>query len=137
MTTYINYTPKPTNFYFLNLIIIPKKFLKLICLTPDTIFFFRTGTSINHVLGLVLVLGLGLAEGWFPVQNLILENIQNFEPVVQVPGNRNWSTLVTSSRWLVIGYNKSCEAIKMTSSFWFTLVVMDIGRVISELEDSI
>jgi hypothetical protein len=91
----------------------------------------------NHVLGLVLVLGLGLAEGWFPVQNLILENIQNFEPVVQVPGNRNWSTLVTSSRWLVIGYNKSCEAIKMTSSFLFTLVVMDIGRVKSELEDSI
>jgi hypothetical protein len=99
--------------------------------------YFITGTCINHVLGLVLVLGLGLAEGWFPVPILILENIQNFEPAVQVPGKGNWSTLVTSSRWLVIGYNTSCEAVQITSSFLFTLVVMDIGRVISELEDSI
>jgi hypothetical protein len=104
---------------------------------PYLFIYFRTGTCINHVLGLVLVLGLGLAEGWFPVQILILENIQNFKPAVRVPGNGNWSTLITSSRWLVIGYNKSCEAVKMTSSFLFTLVVMDIGRVISELEDSI
>jgi hypothetical protein len=79
---------------------------------------------------------LALAEGWFPVQILILENIQNFEPAVRVPGKGNWSTLVTSSRWLLIGY-KSCEAVKITSSFLFTLVVMDIGREISELEDSI
>jgi hypothetical protein len=51
--------------------------------------YFRTGTCINHDLGPVLVLGLVLAKGWFPIQILFLENIQNFEPVVQIPGNGN------------------------------------------------